>query len=64
MGRDRRPSAGLFTSHDGVLAEVLQAAALAGLPAIQVSPLEGKLLHLLARGIGARRILELGTLGG
>jgi predicted O-methyltransferase YrrM len=36
----------------------------AGLPQIQVSPSQGKLLHLLARTIGARRILEIGTLGG
>lgn len=36
----------------------------AGLPAIEVAPLSGKLLHLLARMSGARRILEIGTLGG
>jgi predicted O-methyltransferase YrrM len=36
----------------------------AGLPAIDVTPSEGKLLHLLARLAGARRILEIGTLGG
>ncbi len=36
----------------------------AGLPAISVSPNQGKLLHLMARMIGAQRILELGTLGG
>ncbi|MGJ5755965.1 putative O-methyltransferase YrrM [Streptomyces puniciscabiei] len=36
----------------------------AGLPAIQVAPNQGKLLHLLARIRGARRILEIGTLGG
>jgi predicted O-methyltransferase YrrM len=36
----------------------------AGLPQIQVSPSQGKLLHVLARTIGARRILEIGTLGG
>ena len=35
-----------------------------GLPAIDVSPAQGKLLNLLARMIGARRILEVGTLGG
>lgn len=34
------------------------------LPPISVSPLQGKLLHVLARAIGARNILELGTLGG
>ncbi|HET6964702.1 MAG TPA: O-methyltransferase [Acidimicrobiales bacterium] len=36
----------------------------AGLPAIAVSGPQGKLLHLLARSVGARRILEVGTLGG
>ena len=38
--------------------------AAAGLPAINVSPVQGKLLHLLARAIGARNVLEIGTLGG
>lgn len=36
----------------------------AGLPSIQVSPPQGKFIHLLARIQGARRILEIGTLGG
>ena len=49
---------------DAALADGLRASAAAGLPPIQVSPLQGKLLHLLARAIGARRILEIGTLGG
>jgi len=49
---------------DAVLEEALRASAAAGLPDIQVSPSQGKLLHLLARAQGARRILELGTLGG
>jgi predicted O-methyltransferase YrrM len=35
-----------------------------GLPAINVAPNQGKLLHLLVRSLRARRILELGTLGG
>ena len=47
-----------------MLAAALEASHAAGLPEIQVSPLQGKLLHLLARSIGARRILEIGTLGG
>jgi len=34
------------------------------LPAIQVTPTQGKLLHVLARLVGARNILEIGTLGG
>ncbi|MFD0363234.1 O-methyltransferase [Nocardia sp. GCM10030253] len=35
-----------------------------GLPAIDVSAAQGKFLHLIARSIGARRVLEIGTLGG
>lgn len=42
----------------------LQANARAGLPAIDVSPTQGKLLKLLAQGIRAQHILEIGTLGG
>ncbi|MBZ8133721.1 O-methyltransferase [Afifella sp. IM 167] len=51
-------------SPDPVLEEALAANEAAGLPAIDVSPLQGKLLYLLARMMGARRILEIGTLGG
>jgi predicted O-methyltransferase YrrM len=49
---------------DEALESALQAAAEAGLPAISVSPEQGKLLQLLALGQGARTILEIGTLGG
>ena len=49
---------------DPVLEGVLAASAAAGLPAINVSPNQGKLLHLLALTRGARDILEIGTLGG
>jgi len=49
---------------DEVLESALRASAEAGLPPISVSPTQGKLLHLIARGQGARRILEIGTLGG
>jgi predicted O-methyltransferase YrrM len=49
---------------DPVLDAALDASDAAGLPAIQVTPNQGKLLHLLARLQGARRILEIGTLGG
>ena len=49
---------------DPVLEAALQANADAGLPAIDVSPAQGKLLYLLARVHGARRVLEVGTLGG
>lgn len=49
---------------DPALERVLEASAAAGLPAINVSPLQGKLLHLLARISGARVMLEIGTLAG
>lgn len=49
---------------DPVLDAALAANAVAGLPPIDVSPAQGKLLHLLAKAIGARRVLEIGTLGG
>jgi predicted O-methyltransferase YrrM len=49
---------------DRVLDAVLAASDAAGLPSINVSPTHGKLLHLLARMSGARRILEIGTLAG
>jgi predicted O-methyltransferase YrrM len=35
-----------------------------GLPAIDVSPLQGRFLNLVVRMCGARRVLEIGTLGG
>ena len=54
----------LLVPHDPALAASLAVAAEAGLPAHEVSPTQGKLLHLLARACGAHRILELGTLGG
>lgn len=54
----------LFVGEDAVMAEALRAATAAGLPQIQVSPTQGKLLHQLARMVGARRVLEIGTLGG
>jgi predicted O-methyltransferase YrrM len=49
---------------DPALDATLSASAEAGLPTIAVSPSQGKLLHLLARALGARTVLELGTLGG
>ena len=49
---------------DPVLEAAREANAAAGLPAIDVSPVQGKLLHVLALTKGARRILEIGTLGG
>jgi len=49
---------------DEDLAAALAAAEQAGLPAIQVSPPQGRLLEMLVRMQGARRVLEFGTLGG
>ena len=49
---------------DAALEAALAANAEAKLPAIDVAPNQGKLLHLLVRMSGARRILEIGTLGG
>jgi len=49
---------------DPILNSVLEASAAAGLPSINVSPTQGKLLNLMARMCGAKRILEIGTLGG
>jgi predicted O-methyltransferase YrrM len=49
---------------DPALEKALAASQAAGLPAINVSPIHGKLLHILARLVSARAILEIGTLGG
>jgi len=56
--------AGLLLPEDPILDAALDASRAAELPLINVSPTQGKLLHLLARIQRARRILELGTLGG
>lgn len=49
---------------DPSLEAALRDSEAAGLPAHQVAPNQGKLLHLLARSVGAKAILEVGTLGG
>lgn len=54
----------IFASEDEGLRHALTAAREAGLPEIQISPLQGKLLQLLAAACGARRILEIGSLAG
>jgi predicted O-methyltransferase YrrM len=54
----------LFVAPDVALDRALHDSQAAGLPSINVSPNQGKLLHLLARAAGARLILEIGTLGG
>lgn len=56
--------AGRLIRPDDALDATLAANAAAGLPAINVSPLQGKFLHLQARIAGARKVLEIGTLGG
>jgi predicted O-methyltransferase YrrM len=55
---------GALVPSDPALDAALETTAAAGLPAINVAPNQGKLLHLLARVKGARTILEIGTLGG
>src|SRR5947209_19277560 len=55
---------GQLIAQDADLDAALAHSAASGLPSIAVSAAQGKLLHLIARSIGARRILEVGTLGG
>jgi predicted O-methyltransferase YrrM len=54
----------LFVGADAPLDKALAANAREGLPPIDVSPPQGKFLHLLVRMQAARRVLEIGTLGG
>jgi predicted O-methyltransferase YrrM len=54
----------LLLPSDAELEAALRANHAAGLPAIDVSPLQGEFLHLLVRMMGAKRVLEIGTLGG
>jgi len=55
---------GTVVEEDEALRSAVSAAEEAGLPGIQVSPPQGKLLQLLVRLVGAKTILEFGTLGG
>ena len=55
---------GLVVKPDAALDAALTSTAAAGMPPIAVSAAQGKLLHLIARMVGAERILEVGTLGG
>jgi len=64
IGRVDRYIEELFVPNDPVLSENLQSAEAAGLPAINVSPVQGKLLYLIAKMTRASRVLEIGTLGG
>lgn len=56
--------AGVLGANDPAMDDLLKASEAAGLPSIQVSPLQGRMLMLLVQMAGARRILEIGTLGG
>src|SRR5260370_13355579 len=53
-----------FASEDDGLRNALTSARAAGLPDIQISPIQGKLLQVLAAACNARNILEIGALGG
>src|SRR5262245_12028296 len=53
-----------MVAEDDALSAAVQDSERAGLPSIQVAPNQGKLLHLLAKTMGARTVLEIGTLGG
>jgi predicted O-methyltransferase YrrM len=55
--------ANLLAGADPIFEAVLRANATGGLPAIDVSPAQGKFLNLLVTISGAKRILEIGTLG-
>jgi len=54
----------LFAPEDGALSAVAARQEKAGLPPIQISPEEGKLIAVLLAAVGAKRVLEIGTLGG
>lgn len=54
----------LFAPEDAALRAASERQETEGLPAINISPDEGKLISLLLRAVGARRVLEIGTLGG
>lgn len=53
-----------FIAEDALMKAAVDEQQAAGMPEIQVSPTEGKFLQMLARAMGAKKILEIGTLGG
>jgi predicted O-methyltransferase YrrM len=55
---------GLIVEEDAALKAAITESAAAGLPTINVAPNQGKMLHLFAKLTNAKRILEIGTLGG
>ena len=54
----------LFVPPDAALEQNLKDAEAAGLPAIAVAPAQGRMMYILTKMSGAKRILEIGTLGG
>ncbi len=56
--------ADLFAGEDEILTDLRRSIAESGLPEIYIDPTEGRTLQFLLRAVGARRVLELGTLGG
>ena len=54
----------LFAAEDPILSKIRARHAAENLPAINISPEEGKLLHVLLHAIQAKRVLEIGSLGG
>ena len=54
----------LFAAEDSILSKIRARHAAQQLPAINISPEEGKLLHVLLLAIQAKRVLEIGSLGG
>ena len=64
LGEYDRYISGLFAAEDDALRSAREEMVREGMPEINVSASEGKVLHVLARTIGAERILEIGTLGG
>src|SRR3954469_18008541 len=54
----------VLTADDEALSGAIKASETAGLPAISITPQQGKLLHTLARAIHAGATLEIGTVGG
>lgn len=54
----------LFPAEDMLLRELKEEATAAEIPEIQISPEQGAFMQVLLKGMGARRVLEVGTLGG
>ncbi len=59
-----RYAADLLIRQDAALEAALRDSDAAGLPSISVTPEHGRMLHIFARMLRARKVLEIGTLGG